>query len=75
MNGRKGCYHCIFYRHYSGLGNEKGCHYAFYTGKLRPCPPEKCTVKDTREHMLEKYKRMMQNPYMSRGEENGELRV
>lgn len=46
---RKSCLGCEYYKN---LGTSPGlddlaCHYFLETGKLRPCPADKCTVKAT----------------------------
>lgn len=53
---RSGCRGCIFRQKYSGY---PGCHYCLYTGRMRPCPPERCTVRDTDRARLEEYKRRL----------------
>lgn len=45
---RKSCVGCRYYKHLGtqpGI-NDKACHYTLETGKLRPCPADKCTVKE-----------------------------
>ena len=53
---RSRCRGCIFRQKYSG---HPGCHYILYTGKMRPCPPERCTVRDTNRAHLEEYRRKL----------------